>query len=621
MSLLRRLHSVNLMPRLRLPRCITNYGAIRYAVETTPSRIKKDERYICIIKDATVSLIPRLRIGRILSRLRTISSSQKIGPIRDTETPPSPTQKDGPIRDTKTPPSPTQKDGPIRDTPLICVAVEKLDCKTPLRIEKDGRFLRTIKGTIWTVCAVSVFGLVLHMFISDDIDKQVLKKFMKGDSPSGLRSDPYIKRSDVEDRIKTEYCDKVDTDGMLGVVFGAAGTSKSNVLRHICAEYCNKAAVGLKKGKPLKGGAGVLYMELGSDEKFAHEIAKACGIPLEPNILDMVISYAFPMWKKHLTLPSDSETKALATVFPVISKVGKKYHEDYDTVPVLIIDGTDIVAKNNKKLFDALVEWAKRCANDDSLLIVLGSSDGHVLRYLDRQSCKSRSAPFIEVTDFFTLDEELEDLFIRKGVKDKDDQKYLFDNVTGGRLTDNYKATRLHARLVKENPNRPSTEIREEILFAFKNEITQALNKAMDNPSNPLQLEIAAAVVYDETKLSIHDLAIKLVKEGKAKSITEAMGAMQKFIDNNILRYNEKQQLKAHSRMANTVLMELVDANEKKKWFWCNKKKPVATASGDGISKGEVGKKAISAKVTGTETQVSKTDNDGIKGMKLHAPA
>ena len=49
---------------------------------------------------------------------------------------------------------------------------------------------------------------------------------------------------------------------------------------------------------------------------------------------------------------------------------------------MLIIDGADIVAKNNKKLFDALLEWAKKCSNEDTVLVVMGSSDGHVLRYL-----------------------------------------------------------------------------------------------------------------------------------------------------------------------------------------------------------------------------------------------
>ena len=74
--------------------------------------------------------------------------------------------------------------------------------------------------------------------------------------------------------------------------------------------------------------------------------------------------------------------------------------KDGNKVPVLIIDGAIIVAKNNRKLFDGLLKWVKKCANEDTLLVVMGSSDGHILHYVNKQACKSRAAPFVEVTDF-----------------------------------------------------------------------------------------------------------------------------------------------------------------------------------------------------------------------------
>ena len=408
-----------------------------------------------------------------------------------------------------------------------------------------------------------------HIWFST-MKRRVCRQFHKGCYPKGLRNGDYIKRT-VHDEIIAAFCDKTDTDGMFGIVFGAAGTGKSNVLRHICKERFDDK----------RKSSGVLYVELGSDARFAHKIAETCGIPLEPNIIEVAITKMFPSWKRHLTLPLDNEIIALAQVFAVIEEGGLLYKETKEKVPVLIIDGADIVAKNNKKLFDALLEWAKKCSNEDTVLVVMGSSDGHVLRYLDKQACKSRAAPLIEVTDFPTFD-SLEKLFMVKlGYPPEDAQKideaaqykertvradaeWMFNEITGGRLTDLYKATRLYKKLVSANPEIDTENIRKKIKHDFESDIKQALNKAMDDPFDPLQLEIAAAVVDRElphagnSTLSVHELALELVHHGVAKSIDEAMKAVEKFVSNNILRYNVDQELVAHSKMAGKVLKDLV---------------------------------------------------------------
>ena len=496
------------------------------------------------------------------------------------------------------------------------------------------------------------------------IHHKVCHRFNEGCCPKGLREDDdYIQR-DVQKEITAAFCDKTDTDGMFGIVFGAAGTGKSNVLRHICKKRYDKS-----QSNP----SGVLYVELGSDARFAHKIAETCGIPLEPNIIEVVIAKIFPSWKRHLTLPQNDEITALAQVFSIIEEGGLLYKKTYgNKVPVLIIDGADIVAKNNRKLFDGLLEWAKKCANEDSVLVVMGSSDGHVLRYVDKQACKSRAAPFVEVTDFPKCDYiKLEKLFMDKlgyrpkkheaaqkiheaaqelhgaaqkideaaqkideaaqkidevaqkieeeekkdqaaqkidqaaqkideatqkideaaqkideAAKKKDepaqkkdeaaqneektvraDAVWIINEITGGRLTDVYKATRLYKKLVAEDPTMKTETIRKKIKHDFESEIKQALNKAMDDPSDQLQLEIAAAVVdrerrADDSTLSVHELALELVHHGVAKSISEAMKAVEKFVDNNILRYNAKQELVAHSMMAGKVLKDLVTSQQ-----------------------------------------------------------
>ena len=218
------------------------------------------------------------------------------------------------------------------------------------------------------------FAFVYQVFYAPTSEEEVNKEFEKGCCPKDLREDGYIKRP-IETKIQEAYYGKKDTGGMFGVVFGAAGTGKSNILRHICKEHY-KANVFkrtmnyIKKNKAdrITEFGGILYVELGSNERIAQEIAKTCGISIEPNILDMVATRMVPTWKKHLTLPSDSESKAVATVFPVILRGGLQYKIKHKKVPVLIIDGADLVAKNDENLFKALVEWAKRGANEDSII-------------------------------------------------------------------------------------------------------------------------------------------------------------------------------------------------------------------------------------------------------------
>ena len=328
--------------------------------------------------------------------------------------------------------------------------------------------------------ALSGVGYLYFTWEESKINDKVRLRFKEGYCPKGLREDGYIQR-DVQKEITAAFCDKTDTGGMFGIVFGAAGTGKSTVLRHICKERYY-----ISQSNPQKP-SGVLYVELGPDARFAHKIAETCGIPLKPDMMEVVIAEQFPSWKgkTYLTLPQNDEITALAQVFSVIEKGGLLYKKTYGKkVPVLIIDGVDIVAKSNKKLFDGLLDWAKKCANEDSMLVVMASSDGHVLRCADKQACKSRAACFVEVTDFPTFDPLKDRLFDAHGVP-REVAEYWFNEITGGggggggRLTDIYKAIRLYKKLVAEEPKMHTEDIQKKIKHAFESEIKQALKEAM----------------------------------------------------------------------------------------------------------------------------------------------
>ena len=177
--------------------------------------------------------------------------------------------------------------------------------------------------------------------------------------------------------------DKSDSLGLVGVVFGPAGTGKSNVVRTVCRSN--------KKG-------GVIYMEIGSPRQFPYHLAKACGVPVEPNWWDAVVAKLFGTYRTYVTLPP-SDQDALALVLPIIAEGAKAYIKKKTLIPVLFIDGVDILAKEeDNRLYVNLVDWAKKCANEDSLRIVLVCSDSHVL-VLDQQSFKSRLDALIEIDD------------------------------------------------------------------------------------------------------------------------------------------------------------------------------------------------------------------------------
>ena len=97
--------------------------------------------------------------------------------------------------------------------------------------------------------------------------------------------------------------------------------------------------------------------------------------------------------------PNDED--ALAIVLPVIAEGGKAYKKKYNNnVPVRFIDGIEILAKQKgSTLYTHLVDWAKKCANEDSLhdhdQIVFVCSDSHIL-VLDQQS---RLDALIEIDD------------------------------------------------------------------------------------------------------------------------------------------------------------------------------------------------------------------------------
>ena len=89
------------------------------------------------------------------------------------------------------------------------------------------------------------------------------------------------------------------------------------------------------------------------------------------------------------------------------------YVQKHGVVPVLFIDGVDLVAKHNPLLFSSLITQAKIMANVNILSIVFISSERSVMLLLKKASGMNRSTKIVEVNDI--PDEAAYDYLVKQG--------------------------------------------------------------------------------------------------------------------------------------------------------------------------------------------------------------
>ena len=433
----------------------------------------------------------------------------------------------------------------------------------------------------------------------NNMTTSVREKLENPNPPTLIREGEHFKRDAEENEVRIAFLNKTDTLGLVGVVFGPAGTGKSNVVRSICRNTENKT---------LKGVEGVVYIEVGSPHQFAYHLAKACGVPVEPNLFDVVISKLFSAWKTHITLPSNDE-KALALILPVIAEGCKAYKDRHNRrIPVLFIDGVDILAKQNKELYINLVDWGKKLANEDSLRIVLVCSDSHVLA-LDQQSFKSRLDTLIEIDDV-SEQQAVEALMMHKYGFDKNLAEEIY-KIVGGRLADIHKVVAVWRKskqvfvpqevvnvqkkkksncdqqdvcnalnCIKNCQEDKSEEITDpgmkELIRGiirslqytrkesedlirmtteqFNREMRQAVCKVLCKGHQDIKKYIAETVLKATNPITVEDIALRYADRSH---IEEVIAAIQEFLDHNVLRITKYRTLLCYNKAADVVLREV----------------------------------------------------------------
>ena len=116
---------------------------------------------------------------------------------------------------------------------------------------------------------------------------------------------------------------------------------------------------------------------------------------------------------------------------PILRKAARRFTSLHGRPAVLVLDAMDLVAKKDPAFFSEVQDFAKQCADDGTLRIVLVFSDGRALPLLQSNSALSRSIKPFEVGDI--SDEEAESYLLGLGVSGER-AKALVKEVAGGRF-------------------------------------------------------------------------------------------------------------------------------------------------------------------------------------------
>ena len=375
------------------------------------------------------------------------------------------------------------------------------------------------------VAASSPFlNLWLKGKASRDLIQPALKKLETGSKPPlPIKSiEKMIPRPSLEKEIfSLFYPSDSDRETGFGIIIGPSGTGKTMIVREFCRRYPS----------------GVLYYEVREPSFFADELAKEASIKTKPtNVFDLMLGHISDRYVHYLSLSSspDSSVTNAAKVLNTLEEACVKYVEKHGVVPVLFIDGTDLIAKHNEKLFSSLITQAKVMADMNKLCIVFVSSEGSIMPLLKSAAGVNRATKIIEVND---IPDESAIEYLKKGGVTVSMANRLV-NAFGGRFV----------------------YLRNSVLLLYCNKyMSLTEDQAFEELKNGiigLNFEKQKCVVLEEQPYSGQILE-KISKENfvspssfaaskNSQSFTKAINAM---VNGNVLRYNKMGMLTWHSKL------------------------------------------------------------------------
>ena len=260
-----------------------------------------------------------------------------------------------------------------------------------------------------------LINYVLKVKASWDLTGPAVTKIETGTRPSLpiMNMDKMIARPHLEKEPFNLFHPSQD-ETFFGIVIGPSGTGKTMAIRNFCRMYPS----------------GVMYYEVREASFFAEELAEEVGIRTKPtNVFDFVLGKLSDKYVHYLCLPNSTVDKT-AVVLHTLEEACVQYRKKHGVVPVLFLDGTDLIAKYDKQLFSSLITHAKIMANMNTLSIVFVSSEGSVMPLLKSVSGVNRATKIVEVNDI--QDEDAIKYLMRSGIVNSMAKQVV--NFLGGRL-------------------------------------------------------------------------------------------------------------------------------------------------------------------------------------------
>ena len=118
------------------------------------------------------------------------------------------------------------------------------------------------------------------------------------------------------------------------------------------------------------------YYEISESKFFVPGLVEEIGMKIKPTtIFDLTLEYISSRRHHYHRVP-DCALESFALVLNTLQAAAVKYKRRHGRVPVLFLDGSDLLAKHNAALFNRLLVHAKILANANKLLIIFVSSEG-----------------------------------------------------------------------------------------------------------------------------------------------------------------------------------------------------------------------------------------------------
>ena len=128
-----------------------------------------------------------------------------------------------------------------------------------------------------------------------------------------------------------------------GIVVSPSGCRKTYAIKQFCNEYPS----------------GMLYHKVKGPSAFVSGLSEEIGMKTSPRtVLDLLLGYISQKYTHYYELPDD-QIDGITMVLDVLWKGASRYAIEQQNIPVLVVDGVDLLAKHEKELCCRLITLAK----------------------------------------------------------------------------------------------------------------------------------------------------------------------------------------------------------------------------------------------------------------------